>query len=163
MTKEELAKRLNGTTFWATVEDLGKKAEDNGLVIAVVNDADNTLYLFGAIEGSVRVYVDETEGPFVYRLGENGLILSECDNEDCPYFKDEIKARNNEETIVDLTVYYSGSGLDEEADVELGYPLWYVEAEADCARWNFIVQSDDKVGVVVCSGVVFDAKKTFNG
>ena len=87
MTRDELCALLNGREYLEEIsEDIEKKLlAKTGLVI-VFGGSDDSMEFRGAIEDEVGCY----NGGVAY-LNSNGLIENHCDDDDCPYYNDQIK------------------------------------------------------------------------
>jgi len=82
MTKEELAKQLNGREIGEEItEDEEAAAKAAGLVV-VFGYSDDNMEFRGALDNEVGCYGGDT-----VRLTPSGLLSNECDEEDCPYFE----------------------------------------------------------------------------
>jgi hypothetical protein len=81
MTKEELAATLNGRQYRNEITDAeAKVAKDNGLVV-VFGGSDDLMYLSGAASDELPSY----EGTTIF-FTSDGHLVSECDDDACPYF-----------------------------------------------------------------------------
>jgi hypothetical protein len=85
MTKEELAARLNGREYGSetTNEDI-VDAMDSGLVI-IHGASDDLVEINGAISEEIGASSEGSE----FWLFRSGIPVSECGDDDCPYFKRE--------------------------------------------------------------------------
>lgn len=82
MTKEQLAGKMNGNERTKEIsKELEAQAKAAGLV-AVFGYSDDGAELRGAIHDEVGCYDGGT-----IRVTSKGLLKSDCDNDDCPYFK----------------------------------------------------------------------------
>jgi len=92
ITKEELAKILNGNQYsneCPNQED--KLAKENGFVI-VFGYSDDNMEFAGAINDEVGC----CDGGFAY-VTKDGLLQNKCNCDDCPYFeKEQVKAQKIE-------------------------------------------------------------------
>lgn len=87
MTSKELAALLNGREYRKELQgDEGLRAKAAGLVI-VYGASDDLMELEGAISDELGAY----EGTTAY-ITPNGLLVNECEDEDCPHFE-RLKAR----------------------------------------------------------------------
>ena len=82
MTKEELAIQLNGREYRREITpEEEAKAKAAGLVV-VFGASDDLMEFRGAIRDEVGCY----DGG-VAHLNADGLLVNECDDEDCPLFE----------------------------------------------------------------------------
>ncbi len=82
MTRDELAERLTGSEYpFDPPADLQRLAKDAGLVI-VFGASDDLMEFRGAIYDEIGA----REGTVAY-LNSAGLLTSECEDDNCPYFK----------------------------------------------------------------------------
>jgi hypothetical protein len=127
MTKEELAIKLNGNNGEMSKQD-EKLAEENGLVV-VYGCSDDLMEFRGAIYDEVSCY----DGDTAY-LDANGILESECDDDDCPYFT---KLKEGAKTIEAIWC--------ENDDVS-----WSYKTDITHATFNIM-----KNGELYCIGIVF--------
>jgi len=86
MTRDEAAAALDGNEYRKEGStDLFKAMKAAGLV-AVYGASDDLMEFEGAISDEVGVY----NGGITY-LNRQGLITSQCDSDNCPYHKQELK------------------------------------------------------------------------
>ena len=82
MTKEELASKLNGREYGKELTpEEEAEAKENRLVV-IFCCSDDCVELRGAVND--EMYSD----PY---FNDDGLIVNECDDDDCPYFERLIK------------------------------------------------------------------------
>lgn len=82
MNSHELAGVLNGCEYNKEMGAADNKiAKENGLVV-VFGASDYLMEFRGAVNDEIDVY----EGGRAF-FTENDLLINECDNENCPYFK----------------------------------------------------------------------------
>lgn len=87
MTTHELAAKLNGREYGAEItKEEEAQAKASGLVV-VFGYSDDNMEFRGAINDEVGCY----NGGEAY-LTPKGLLMNDCDNDDCPYFQ-EMKKR----------------------------------------------------------------------
>ena len=131
MTKEELAKMLDGCEYGHEVTtSIAKTAKESGLVI-VYGASDDLMEFDGAIRGEIGCY----EGGHAY-ITPNGLFENECDDDECPYF-DELKKKT-----ATITAQWDSQG----------YSWTYA---TNIPHAEFDVMED---GEKYCRGIVFDKK-----
>jgi len=86
MTTQELAKKLDGRQHRDEInEEEESQAKENGIVI-VFGASDDLIEFRGAIYDEVGAY----DGGKAF-LTSNGLVENMCDDDDCPYFKEQLK------------------------------------------------------------------------
>ena len=134
MTKEELAAKLNGREY---MKEMTRKeaiqAKESGLVV-IWNSDDNLMKFRGAIDDEVRCY----RGGWPTAITPAGILINECDDEDCPYFARIVDACQTKIT-----------------------PLWNKEGhswsyEADMPHATFDVMA---AGKKYCRGIVVELPK----
>ena len=82
MIKEELAARLNGREYGSEITEKEEaEAKASGLVV-IFGYSDDLMEFRGAIRDESDCY----ESGEVH-LTPDGLLINECDNKRCPYFK----------------------------------------------------------------------------
>jgi len=82
LTKEKLAAKLNGREYGDEITSKEKSlAKENNLVV-VFGYSDDLMELEGAICDEIGAW----EGSKIY-LNDLGIIVNDCDDEDCPYFQ----------------------------------------------------------------------------
>jgi hypothetical protein len=92
MNRDELAAKLTGATYpFDPPQDLQRAAKDAGLVI-VFGASDDLMEFRGAIHDELGAY----DGTTAY-LTKAGMLTSECEDADCPYFE---RAKAGAATIV---------------------------------------------------------------
>jgi len=92
VTCNDLAEKLTGSEYPFDVPDrLQRSAKEDGLVI-VFGASDDLMEFRGAINDEIGAY----DGTTAY-LTSAGLLQSECEDEDCPYFE---RAKAGAATIV---------------------------------------------------------------
>ena len=129
MTKEELAKVLNGREYRKEItKDEEQLAEESGLVV-VFGASDDLTEFRGAIN-------DETGGNNgkLIPITKKGLFESKCTNDRCPYCAKIL------EGIPKIKVFWNKDGY-----------CWKYEAPYPVAGFD-IVEGDQKY----CRGIVFD-------
>ena len=85
MITKEIAALLDGMEYGKEISEHDLEyAKVNGAVI-VFGASDDLMEFMGAIEDEISCF----EGSTAY-LDKNGLIENKCDNEDCPYFREEL-------------------------------------------------------------------------
>lgn len=86
MTREELAAQLNGGKNRNEIDRAtAALAKEAGLVV-VYGASDDLVEFSGAID-------DEAYGPGAVAISREGLLTSKCgEGDDCPYFKETVKA-----------------------------------------------------------------------
>ena len=85
MITQEIANILDGSEIGAeTTEQDEQYAKKNGVVI-VFGASDDLMEFRGAIDDDIGCY----GGGKAY-FDKNGLIVNECGNEDCPYFREKL-------------------------------------------------------------------------
>ena len=101
MTKEELAAKLNGREYGAEIT--GKEsheAEDAGLVV-VFGYSDDNVELRGAINDEIGCGDSGTLIP----VTSTGLLINDCEDEDCPYFQQKAQHAASIEPLWDKEGY----------------------------------------------------------
>lgn len=90
ITIEEVVAALNGVEYPVNIEkdfpDLNRRMKEAGIVV-VYGASDDNMEFEGAISDEVGCY----NGGFAY-LNTSGMLVNECDNDECPYFE-KIKAK----------------------------------------------------------------------
>ena|SRR5687768_17270304 len=132
MTKEELAKQLDGIEYGAAIrKDLLKQAKDNGMVI-VYGASDDLMELEGAINDEGGCYQGE-----IFRIDKKGLLPDrdqiDDDDELEKWFKRKKKAK-------ELGAVWCAKGE----------PLWTYSTSIPHATFN--VMEDNEIQ---CRGIVF--------
>lgn len=135
MTKEDLAKSINGRQERSEMTNSEEKqAMQDGLVVVFAYSDDN-VELRGAIDEEIGAY----DGTTLY-FDDKGLLQNECDDDDCPYFE---KAKETAKTI-EAKPDYSGNGE---------YMWTY---ETDIPHACFDVMEADEIGEgKFCRGIIF--------
>lgn len=129
MNAKELAEKLNGCEIGnETTKEIESIAKDNGLVI-VFGASDNLMEFRGAIDEELGAW-DGTK----VKLNADGLLLTECDNDDCPYFAKLIL----ESTFLIEALWCNG-------DIQWTY-------KTNIPHETFDIMED---GEVYCRGIVF--------
>jgi hypothetical protein len=129
MTKEELAKILNGREYMEEItEEEERQARESGLVV-VFGASDDLVEFRGAIYGEAGAY----EGGLV-SLTKKGLPKNECDDPHCPYFGKLLDA------MPDIDVLWDKDGYS-----------WKYKAPFPVAEFD-IVENGEKY----CRGIVFN-------
>ncbi len=130
MTKDELCTLLNGREYTKEINDeIKKKILHTGLVV-VFGGSDDLMEFRGAIDDEVGCY----DGGKAY-LNSNGLLVNQCDDIDCPYFKDQLKR-----AMVIEALWCS------EADISWTY-------KTDIPHSTFEIMEDSEI---YCRGIVFN-------
>ena len=81
MNRQELAASLNGREYRDEMSRAEETlAKESGLVV-VFGASDDLMEFRGAVNDEIGVY----EGGFAY-FTRAGLLVNECENEDCPHF-----------------------------------------------------------------------------
>ncbi len=81
-----------------TISECKLAAEDN--IVIVFGYSDDCMEFRGAIHDEVSCY--DGGVAYIYSAGGfRGLLVNCCDSEDCPYFKDRVKASRTIEAIWD--------------------------------------------------------------
>jgi hypothetical protein len=128
MDARELAVQLHGREYRDETTDAEEyEAKLNGLVI-VFGASDDLMEFRGAVNDEIGAW----EGATAY-FTKSGLLVNECDNEDCPHFKRLMKA---------------ASTIDAKWDTE-GYSWVY---ETTIPHVSFDILED---GEKYCRGIVF--------
>ncbi len=131
MTKEELAKILDGREYCREItRQEAKDARDAGLVV-VYGASDDLMEFDGAIYDEAGCY----EGGVAY-LSKGGPFVHECDDDDCPH-----AAREREKCAKIKAVWCGGDG-----DAS-----WTYETNIPHATFN--IYED---GELYCVGIVFE-------
>ena len=131
MTKEELAKKLNGRKYREEITpEEEQEAKSNNLVV-VFGASDDLMEFRGAIYDEIGVW----EGGVV-SIDKNGPIINECDSDECPYFERRKELGTKIEAIW--------------APPEYRCVSWAYKTEIPHAK--FSVMEDGKV---YCRGIVF--------
>lgn len=131
MTKEELAKELDGREIGNEVSiELSVEAEKSGLVI-VFGASDDLIELEGAIEDEFDAYGG---GKIYFKDGR--LQKNECDYDECPYFKERLASSRVVEAV------WNGD--------DNGAPAWTYKTDIPHSEFNIL--EDDGV---YCRGIVF--------
>lgn len=87
MSTQELANALNGREYRNEITDTEEQeAKKNGLVV-VFGASDDLMEFRGAVNDEIGAL----EGATAY-FTNAGLLINECDNEDCPHFKKALAA-----------------------------------------------------------------------
>lgn len=82
ITKEELADMINGREYSSEItNDERRLAKENHLVV-VFGRGDDYMLLSGATNDEIPAW----DGGTAY-FNEHGLLLNECDDDNCPYYK----------------------------------------------------------------------------
>ena len=129
MTKEELARKLDGAVYRAEVSRLLAMAADEAGLVVVYGASDNIT----CFEGAIR---DEGGYGDLY-IGREGLLQSECpEGNDCPYFKASLILATK------INAKWCDGGED-------GLSWIY---ETDLPHATFMIYDD---GEPYCEGIVF--------
>ena len=130
MNAKELAQIINGRSYTNEMtkqeESLAKAA---GLVVAF-GGSDDLLELRGAVDDEIPAWNGQT-----VRFTKAGLLINDCDNDDCPHFK-KMKASA---TPLEIVWHDEGKG-----------PCWTFETTIP--HETFDISGD---GEPYCQGVVF--------
>jgi hypothetical protein len=139
MTKEELAKALNGTDLFEIVsEELKKAARDNNLVI-IYGYSDDLLEL----EGAIRDEVDAWQGVTV-QLSKKGLSMPTCKDPEC---------------CCNLQADPSARAVKASTNVKDSEYFWTIETEIPHATFDILDKRDDEYKF--CRGIVIDLKEVW--
>jgi hypothetical protein len=131
MTKEELAKRLDGREIEAEVcADEEAEIKASGLVV-VFGASDDLIEFRGAIHG-------EDDGCVEVFINMEGLMESECGDNDCPHFGRMTRSASKIKAL----------WCEEE-----GGPAWTYKTNIPHASFN-IMEGEE----VYCRGIVFDIR-----
>lgn len=126
LTKEELAKRLDGNEYGNEVSDDDiKDAQRNGLLI-IFGYSDDNMEFRGAFNDEVGCY----DGGEAY-VSIEGIERNECDNEECPNFEQHGKK---------IKAIWNAGGYS-----------WVFETDIPHASFD-ILEDGDKY----CRGIVID-------
>ena len=129
MTKEELAKMLNGREYgYEITPEIHYMLNGTDLVI-LYGYSDDNMEFRGAINDEISCF-----GGGTAYLNSDGLIKNECDEYDCPYY---IKEKEN---AIQITAV---CGID--------HYCWTYETDIPHATFE-IVEGDEKF----CRGIVFN-------
>lgn len=132
MNAKELAEKLNGCEIGnETTKEIESIAKENDLVI-VFGASDDLMEFGGAIDEELGA-CDETK----VKLNADGLLLTECDNDDCPYF-----AR----LVAESTLFIEALWCNEDID-------WTYKTNIQ--HETFDIMED---GEIYCRGIVFSLK-----
>ncbi len=82
MIIKEIAEMLNGMEYNDCIPDADIAYMKENCVVTVVGASDDMLEFYGAIDDEASCY----GGGTVY-FNRSGVLRSECDAEDCPYFE----------------------------------------------------------------------------
>lgn len=130
MTKEELAKSLDGCAYLHETDNVDMQAiKEAGLVI-VFGQSDDLMEFEGAICDEISCY----DGGTAYILPD-GLLTNGCENPDCPYFK---VLQDKAQTIEALWC--------DNQDI-----CWIYQTEIPHETFNVM-----DYGEIFCRGIVFD-------
>lgn len=133
MTKEELAKMLNGREYHEEMtKDEMELAKQHGLVV-VFGYSDDNMEFNGAIEDEIGCY----DGGHVY-LKDGDILKNECDDEDCPYFERQKSHAWRIDAVWDADGY-----------------SWIYKTDIDHATFD-IMEDGEKY----CRGIVFHVNDT---
>jgi hypothetical protein len=86
MTKEELAKMLNGREIGEEISATEAMAANNNNLVVVYGASDDLMEFEGAICDEIGWH----NGGTAY-LSNGKLLVSECEDDCCPYFKKKLK------------------------------------------------------------------------
>jgi len=132
MTRDELAKYLDGREYINEIDTATEiRAKEAGLVV-VFGASDDLMEFRGAIHDEIGCY-DSCKA----YLNNKGLIVNECDDEDCPHF-DRLKKH---------AIVINGLWCDE--------PGICWTFKTDIPHSTFEIMED---GEKFCRGIVFDLK-----
>lgn len=135
MTKEELAKKLNGKEYGDEVtEELIEAAEKNGLVI-VFGESDDLMELRGAIDDEGGCYDGEE-----FRIDKNGLLPDRDQIEDDDELEQWFERKKSAKKI---TAVWGAPGQ----------PAWTYRTTIPHATFDVIEGNGDLE--VQCRGIVF--------
>lgn len=132
MTKEDLAKLLDGRQIGEEIsEEEERLADENGLVV-VFGSSDDLMEMRGGFDDEFGLY----EGGVV-SLDKTGPLTRECESEDCPHEERRLDgARNQIKAIWDDGIY-----------------SWRYETEIPHATFE-VLEGVDKY----CRGIVFSVE-----
>ena len=82
MTKEQLAAKLNGREYREEITNAEMAIAKSWGLVVVFGGSDDLLELRGAISDEIGSYGGKT-----IHVNKDGLLVNECDDEDCPYFE----------------------------------------------------------------------------
>lgn len=135
MTKEELAAIINGRQEGNELtKEEETTAKQSGLVV-VFGYSDDNVELRGAIDDELGAY----DGTTLY-FDKDGLLQNECDDEDCPYFKN---AKQGAKTI-EAKPDYSGNGEY----------MWTYKTDIPHACFD-VLEADEIGEGKFCRGIIF--------
>lgn len=134
MNAKDFATRLNGRAYRSEIsKDEAAQASAAGLVV-VYGASDDLMEFEGQISDEIGAY----EGTTAY-LNKSGLLLNECDNDDCPYHKRE---KDSASTIKALWCNEGDNG-----------PTWSYKTEIPHETFD-IFDGDE----YYCRGIIFALK-----
>lgn len=129
MNAKQLAELLNGREIGKEItKEEEKQAWDAGLVV-VFGASDDLMEFRGAIHDEIDAYNGGTA-----QLTDQGLVKNECESEDCPHFKKQLK------NAAEIEAHWC---IDDEAS-------WKFETTIE--HETFEIKED---GEVYCVGIVF--------
>jgi hypothetical protein len=134
MTKEELAKMLNEREYlneMTAKEEV--EAKVNNLVV-VFGYSDDNIEFRGAISEEISMWQEKT-----IKINHEGLVLNQCDEDDCPYFDKLYRSTKNY-----ITVKFNDKAKENEY-------FWTIQTNLPFA--SFDIKND---GELFCKGIVFD-------
>jgi hypothetical protein len=128
MTKEELAGMLDGREYGDEITDSEETEAKESELVVVFGYSDDNVELRGAINEEVGAW----EGTTLH-IDKKGILQTDCENEDCPYFAEKLKDAKTIKAIWSC----------------LGYSWIY---ETDIPHATFEIMED---GEKYCRGIVF--------
>ena len=132
MKIKEYVDKLNGIEYPLNdCEDLFRQAKEDNIVI-VFGQSDDLLELTGAIDDEFSAY----DGTKIF-LNNNGVIVNKCDDEDCPYFTENIKNAQ-----FNIQAVWSPQYAD---------TTWEILSNIPHLKFNILEDSD-----IYCIGIIFD-------
>jgi hypothetical protein len=156
LTKKELAEELDNRQ--AYLPKIGSKITDGEIALAKEN---NLVVVYGysddlvEFRGAIR---DEVYYKQEFIVTNEGIQTSECEDENCPYFKKEMEKAIENKTAIKIKAHFCGEDLPDDVYEASGEPEWYFTVTPNVKIETFKFFDGD---MLCCIGLVFDLDEIF--
>jgi len=155
ITKEQLASQLNGRSYRNEITPEEEQLAKENRLVVIFGHSDDLVELRGAIHDEL--------GVSAFHLTKEGVLESECQEEDCPYFKRQLTAALNTGDAVKIIPRWGGEGMDTLAYTAIGNPTWCFDCQQLDGKFATFDIFDEYDGdrEYFCRGIVLDLAEVF--